>query len=199
MSRTNLPLAFLAIITPLTIVPIASAAAPSYDYIQVAYQNTEYADIDGFDLRGVEFRVSKQLSSSLFAEFNYSHGDDKLQDISFKNPKWKASLGYIQWLSTNTAIDYQVGYGNIEIDLSNSSVRQKEDADLYSIETNIRHRIHPNIEIYGGLEFQDWDIGSNQKAYHLGALYDIPVVKLGLEYTKFSDSEIMAATIRYEF
>jgi hypothetical protein len=200
--ETVLKLLFSRLAIPLTIlcfVPVSANAAPSYDFVQLAYQNTEYADIRGFSLRGFATRLSTTISPSIFIEANYINSQDQHDDITFKNPKWKLSLGYIQTLNTHTSLDYQVGYGNLEIDLSNTFVRQKEDANIMAYEFNIRHMLNDAWEIYGGLEFQNWDIGSNQKAYHLGTLYDAPIAKVGMEYTKFSDSEIIGLTLRYDF
>lgn len=193
---------FTRLALPLTILCCVSdnaEAAPSYDFAQLTYQNTEYADIPGFSLRGFATRLSTTITPSMFVEANYSSSQDQHDGITFKNPRWKLSLGYIQRLSAQTALDYQVGLGNLEIDLSNQFVRQKEDANIISYEVNIRHILNEEWEVYSGLELQNWDIGSNQKAYHLGALYDKQMIKVGMEYTKYSDSEIIGLTLRYEF
>ena len=195
-------LLFTRLALPLTILCCVSAhtdAAPSYDFAQLTYQNTEYADIPGFSLRGFAARLSSTITPNMFVEANYSKSQDQYDGITFKNPKWKMSLGYIQRLNAQTALDYQVGLGNLEIDLRNQFIRQKEDANIISYEVNIRHMLKKEWEIYGGLELQNWDIGSNQKAYHLGAIYAAPIIKVGMEYTKYSDSEIIGLALRYDF
>ncbi len=183
----------------LLLTPFANAQPPSYDFVQIGVQSSEYADLSDFDLFGYEFRASKTLSNRFFIEGSYAFSDDDYNDFTMDNNIWKVSIGYIQKLSSSTVIDYQLGYGNVEIKLKNDVESFGSDADYVSLESNIRHKFTHDLEGYAGLEFQNWNAGSDQKAYHLGLSYDWMVVNLGVEYTKFSDSEIFRLFMRYEF
>jgi predicted porin len=67
------------------------------------------------------------------------------------------------------------------------------------LESNVRHNITPNWEVFAGLEWQFWDEDSDQKAYNLGAQYKWNSIALGAEYTKYSDSEVFGLYARYQF
>ncbi|ALM90622.1 hypothetical protein [Alteromonas stellipolaris] len=73
------------------------------------------------------------------------------------------------------------------------------DTDFFSAATNVRYQLTENVEVFGGVEVQNWDGDADQKAYRFGALYDLLGVIGGIEYTKYSDQEIVNMSIRYAF
>jgi len=177
----------------------AFSAEPSYDFGQVSLLQTEFADLDMFTPKGFELKASKEFGYNLFGEATYFTADDKEQGVTMDVDRWKVAFGYIQRFSARTAIDYQLGYGEIDIKLHDNDNSASADTYYFTAESNIRHMLTDNLEVYAGLEWQKWDEGSDQKAYRLGTQYNWDVFTVGGEYTKFSDSEVFALFARYKF
>ena len=177
----------------------AHAGQPSYDFVQTSLLQSEFADISPFTLQGFEVKVSKELGYKVFAEATYFAADDTLSGDTFDVSDMKLTVGYIQRLSNKTAIDYQFGYGDINLKLSNANALWKDSTHFFVAETNIRHKFTPALEAFGGLEWQFWGKGSDQKAYNVGVQYDWAVVAVGAKYTKYSDSDRIGMFVRYEF
>ena len=200
----------LFILPALLSVPLCFSAStfgqttpPSYDYVQLGAVQTDFADIPEFDAKGFQLKASKELGYNLFAEAMYFDASDEASnaefDFDFDVEKWEISLGYIHRFSAATALDAQVGYGDIELGLSNGQESASTGTNYYMLETNIRHMVMKNWELFAGLEWQFWDEGSDQKAYNLGTQYSWSNLAVGAEYTKYSDSEVFGIYARYQF
>ncbi|MCQ8848008.1 hypothetical protein NQT74_05410 [Alteromonas stellipolaris] len=173
--------------------------APSYDFAQVSLVQTEFADIDMFTPKGFEFKASREFGMNFFGEATYFMADDKTQGVNMDVDRWKVALGYIHQFSNRTVLDGKISYGEIDIKINDSDNAVSAGTEYFTGEANIRHMITNNLEVYGGLEWQKWDEGSDQKAYKLGTQYFWDSIAVGGEYTKFSDSEVFAAFVRYSF
>lgn len=177
----------------------ASAEQLSYDFVQVAAIQTEFADIVGFKAKGFEVKGSYEFYPNVFTEVTYFSADDTANDIKFDVDQWQVKAGYIQRLSSNTALDYSLGYGKIEFDYRKGELRAGDETNYYSLNTSIRHMLVVDVEVYAGLGIQKWKKGSDQKYYTLGSQYTFGDFVAGASYTKFSDSEVFAITGRYTF
>jgi hypothetical protein len=178
---------------------LAKPTPLSFDYIQVGAAQIEFADIPQFTARGFELIASKHVGYNVFAEATYFATKDNKFGEEFTADKWEVSLGYIQQLSSSTHLDYQLGYGDIDLGLSNGVESISTGTEYVMLETNIRHYLALNWEIYAGLEWQFWREGSDQKAYNLGSQYQWGRFIWGVEYTKYSDSEVFGIHGRYLF
>ena len=96
-------------------------------------------------------------------------------------------------------LDYRLGLGNFDMAGTTDNDSASADTDFFSAAANVRYQLTADLEIFGGLEAQNWDGDADQKAYRLGALYDLWGFFAGIEYTKYSDQEIVNMSIRYAF
>lgn len=191
----------LFVISSLLISAVATAqhSPLSYDYVQAGIVQTDFADIPPFDARGFELKASKELGYGFFGEATYFDTSDDKNGLDFDADKWEVAVGYIHRFSSKTVFDYQVGYGDIELGLSNGEESVSTGTNYYMAEANVRHSLNANWELFAGLEWQFWDEGSDQKAYNLGAQYHWDAISVGAEYTKFSDSQVFGLFARYQF
>lgn len=191
----------LTLLSTLLVSPfvLAEQAPLSYDYVQVGATQIEFADIPQFTARGFEIIASKEFGYGIFAEATYFDTKDDKFGEEFTVDKWEVAVGYIHRFSSKTHFDYQVGYGDIDLGLSNATDSISTGTEYFMLETNARHNLALNWEIYGGLEWQFWREGSDQKAYNLGGQYQWDSFIVGAEYTKYSDSEIFGIHGRYTF
>ncbi len=178
---------------------LAEQTPLSYDYIQAGSVQIEFADIPQFTARGFEVLASKEFGYGVFGEATYFDTKDNKFDEEFTADKWEVAVGYIHRLSSKTHFDYQVGYGDIDLGLSNATDSISTGTEYFILEANARHSLARNWEVTAGLEWQFWREGSDQKAYNLGVQYQWGSVTLGAEYTKYSDSEIFGIHGRYAF
>ncbi|MGQ8364426.1 hypothetical protein [Glaciecola sp. 1036] len=174
-------------------------AAPSYDFVQVSYVQTEFEDLKPFKLKGFEIKGSMELGRNFFVQANYFDTEDNISEFALDIERCEINFGYIQRISDVTSIDYQIGYGEIDILFDDSEQEFKDGTNYYTPQVNLRHHYSANIEVYAGLEWQLWDEGSDQKAYKLGGQYNWDNLAVGSQYTKFSDSEVFAVFVKYQF
>lgn len=191
---TRIAVASLAFVSSMSVF----ADTQDYDFAQLNLVAANYTDLSPFDLIGLEARASKGIGR-FFGEIRYRDLTDDQQGIDFDEDRLNLSLGYVvaQW--DKTRIDVRGNYGDIGIKLSNSQRADKTDIEYFGISSYVFHKLNPKVELYGGLEFQDWDFGATQKAYHLGGSYKVNQFSFGAEYTKYSDSEAASLFARYHF
>ncbi|MBT1450273.1 hypothetical protein KJ365_05220 [Glaciecola sp. XM2] len=183
----------------LSLCSFANAAQPSYSYLQAGYVKSEIADIESFNLSGYELRASAEIGYGFFAEYKHTDTSDSLDGFKLDVLQRQFSLGYIHNISSRITLDYRLGLGNFDMTGTRDNDSASADTDFYSAATNIRYQLTPDLEVFGGLEAQNWDGDADQKAYRLGALYDLWGFFAGIEYTKYSDQEVVNMSIRYAF
>ena len=191
----------MTLVTALVLSPL-SVAEPMplpYNYLQGGATQIEFADIPQFTAQGFEVIASKRLGYDFFVEGTYFDTKDNKFGEQFTADKWEASIGYIQPISSATHIDYQLGYGEIDLGLSNGIEAISTGTEYLMLETNARHMLFHDWEIFAGLEWQFWREGSDQKAYNLGGQKYWGSLISGVKYTKYSDSEIFGVYGRYVF
>ena len=177
----------------------ANDMTPTYTYSQVGYVQSDIADLDDFTLKGFELKSSYAFSDNFFIEGTYSDVNDDATGIRLDAQRLVATLGYIQHINARTTIDYQLGYGDVDLGVSNEAENWEGGTHYYIVESNLRHKVTTHLEFYGGLEWQNWDDGDNQKAYKLGVKYNWDKFAIGTEYNKYSDEDTVLAYLRYEY
>jgi len=201
MKRNNvLTLLLAGLVTSISGSAIASTLAN--DYVQVGYVYGDYADYQPFNLAGIEVEGSFAFESNLYIHGTYRTADDKANAINLDETNWKTGLGYVFDISQDTVIDTRFSYGNIKFELSNATNAIDASTHYYSLASKLRHQLTNSIEVYGGLEWQFWNEGSDQKAYSVGAQYAFGQAKalsVGVEYSKYSDSQWAKLFLRYAF
>lgn len=177
----------------------SNANQPSYTFVQASFVKTELADLENFDPTGFELKVSAEVGYDVFVEYKYTNADDTSGGLKLDTKQQQFSMGYIHNISAKTTFDYRIGYGNFK--MTGSSVTESTSAsiDYFSLAANVRYQLTPELEIFGGLEAQNWDGDADQKAYRLGAQYNLWGFLTGVEYTKYSDQEIFGVSARYVF
>lgn len=179
-----------------------SANTLSYDFVQMGYVKGDYADIKPFDLTGLEIEGSYSLPHDFFVTGKYRSSDDSHNSVQFDESNWQVGVGYRFDFRSNTVFDARVTYGDIRFELIDDEESANASTNYYSVAGNVRHQLTDSVEVYGGLEWQFWDEGSDQKAYRLGARYSFKsanAFSLGIEYTKYSDSQWGKLFARYQF
>lgn len=171
----------------------------SYHYVEASLLRLDFEDIPGFKPFGFEIEASYSVGKHFFARVNYADASDTNADAKFSVDQWLVTAGYLKRLSQATVIDLQLGYGDIELKGRSNRSSGSADSQFFTSALNVRHMLGRNIEMFGGLEWQRWNAGSDQKAYTLGARYHFEPLSFGLEYTKFSDSEWFGLSTRWSF
>lgn len=177
----------------------AHAAQPSYSFLQAGFVKTEIADLESFNLNGYELRVSGELGYGFFVEYKHTDSSDSHDGFKLDVVQRQFSGGYIHNFSPKLTLDYRLGLGNFDMTGTRNNDSASAETDFFSAATNVRYQLTENLEIFGGFEVQNWDGDADQKAYRFGALYDLLGGGGGIEYTKYSDQEIVNMSIRYEF
>lgn len=183
----------------LSICAPAIAAQPSYEFIQVGVVQTEVSELEVFDPKGFELKASIELSNKVFTEYKHIDSSDSHNGLKLEFLQRQIDFGYIHTISPKLTLDYRLGYGNFRATGSTANESSQADTNFYSIATNARYQLTPNLELFAGLEAQNWEGDADQKAYRLGAQYDLWVFLARAEYTKYSDQEIFGLSLRYEF
>ncbi|AEF03210.1 porin [Alteromonas naphthalenivorans] len=177
----------------------ATTAQPSYSFLQAGFVKTEIADLESFNLNGYELRASAEIGYGFFAEYKHTDSSDSLDGFKLETLQRQFSIGYIHNISPQMTLDYRLGLGNFDMTGTRDNDSASADTDYFSVATNLRYQLTADVEVFGGLEVQNWDGDADQKAYRLGAQYDLWGFLTGIEYTKYSDQEIVNMSIRYAF
>ncbi|MFK8017756.1 MAG: hypothetical protein AB8G17_20185 [Gammaproteobacteria bacterium] len=183
----------------LALTSVTANADPSYQYIQTSWVRLHFADIDAFRPIGLQIEGSYAFADDFFARLSYTDADDSEATVKFDVEQWQAAFGYVWQFSHTTAMDLQLGYGDIALAGRSASTSARTGTQYWSVGWNVRHMLNQNIELVGGLEWQTWRKGSDQKAYTLGGQYHFDRFSVGAEYTKYSDSEWVGVTGRFSF
>ncbi|MEP1447006.1 MAG: hypothetical protein ABJK37_12905 [Paraglaciecola sp.] len=194
MRKLTIPTLLLTLMSATSI-----ATTPSYSFFQASTVKTELAELEQFNPSGFSIKISSQWGNNLFTEFKYIDTDDTKSNLTLETLQRQFSLGYFHSISANTTLDYRIGYGNFKTTGISTSESNSAKTDYYSLATNLRFQASSDLEIYAGFEAQNWEGDADQKAYRLGALYDLWGFLAGVEYTKFSDQEVLEVGVRYAF
>lgn len=197
LNSTKKTLSTVAALTTCMLCSVAQAES-DYNFVQAHILQADYADIPGFTLQGFELRAGFGLDN-VFTEARYRDLRDSVGESNLDESRWNISLGYAIPLTSETRMDVRVNYGKIDIEGIAPNASLKSTPNYEGVSSYIYHTVDQNIEVYGGLEWQNLPHNADQKAYHLGAMYQFSELSLGTEYTKYSDSDAMSLFVRYEF
>lgn len=175
-----------------------SASASDLNFLQIHGMQATYGDIPGFDLRGAEVRGGFGWKN-VFTEFRFRKLDDTSGDRKLEDERWNISLGYSYNLSTNLRADIRANYGSIELEGSSPTEYFISKPKYEGISGFIHYDYSDRLNLYGGLEWQNLPNNADQKAYHLGAMYEFDWMFVGAEYTKYSDTDAISLFVRYEY
>lgn len=175
-----------------------SAQASEFNFIQLHGMQATYGDIPGFDLRGAEIRGGFGWNQ-LFTEFRYRNLDDRSGDRKLEDERWNISVGYAWPLTANLSVDMRANYGSIKLEGHGPDEYFISKPKYEGLSSYLHYSYSANINLYGGLEWQNLPENADQKAYHLGAMYQFEVITLGAEYTKYSDTDAISLFARYQF
>lgn len=180
-----------------TFSPMALADS-DYNFIQAHALRAEYADIPGFTLKGYELRAGLGWEN-FFTEFRYRDLSDTPDERELDESRWNLAIGYVIPITIKTRLDFRLNYGKYDVVGKAPDASLKLDPSYEGISSYVYHAFNPDIEVYGGLEWQNLPDDTDQKAYHLGAMYNFADISVGAEYTKYSDTDAMSLFVRYEF
>lgn len=170
-----------------------AALASEFNYIQVHGMQASYGDISGFDLRG-GFGWE-----AFFTELRYRNLEDTAGDNKLEDERWNVSLGYSMSVSQNIRVDVRANYGSIELVGTSPAGCFISKPKYQGLSSYIHYDYSRDVRLYGGLEWQNLPDNADQKAYHLGAMYQFEAVAIGAEYTKYSDTDAISLFARYQF
>lgn len=195
---TRTALLLLTLVALLLTISAPVVMADDYNYVQVHGLRAEYADLPGFTLLGAEVRAGFSLGQ-VFGEFRYRDTRDKPDARKLDEDRWNVSLGYAFPSSRKTHYDLRLNYGELGLDGRSPQGNLKARIDYFGISGFVHHQATEKLRFYAGLEQQNWQGWSTQKAYHLGSSYKLEWFSVGAEYTKYSDSDAISFFIRYDF
>jgi hypothetical protein len=170
----------------------------TYNYAQLHALQAEYADIPGFSLRGAEVRAGFSVGQ-VFGELRYRDTVDKPGASQLDEDRWNISLGYAFPARNRTHFDLRLNYGELNLDGRSPGGNLVAGIDYFGVSGFVHHQLSGKWRVYAGLEQQNWQGWSTQKAYHLGTMYKLGWASLGAEYIKYSDSDSISMFLRYEF
>jgi hypothetical protein len=172
--------------------------ADGYNYIQLHALRAEYADMPDFTLHGAEVRAGFSVGQ-VFGEFRYRDTRDKPDVRKLDEDRWNVSLGYAFPSSSKTHYDLRLNYGELSLDGRSPNGDLAARIDYFGLSGYVHHQLSDRWKLYAGLEQQNWQGWSTQKAYHLGSSYRWSWLSVGAEYTKYSDSDALSLFLRYDF
>lgn len=178
--------------------PHAAAANYDYDYIQLHAQQSEYAFLSDFQLQGFEVRAGYSWDN-LITEVRYRDLSDSHNNLKLDDDRLNLSVGWALPLWSETHVDVRLNYGDINLRGRGPDGEYKGDDQYWGVSSYLHHQLTDRVNLYAGLEVQDWKESTNQKAYHLGARYRFNQLSVGAEYTKYSDSDAISVYARYSF
>lgn len=174
------------------------ALASDFNFVQVNAIQASYGDIPGFDLRGLEYRAGVGWDQ-IFTEIRYRNVEDTSGERKLEDERWNISLGYLFPVSTNISVDVRVNHGSIRLKGSSPTEYFISKPKYEGLSSYVYYAISSNARLYGGLEWQNLPENADQKAYHLGASYAFELLSVGVEYTKYSDTDAISVYTRYRF
>lgn len=171
----------------------AGAQALSYNYVQGSYgwvrlnDGSSNADGDGLGISGSAVLNETFHVSGEYQTANMEFGADlKMLELD---------LGYHTTLSENLDFTAQIGYLDFNIDPGGFT---PADDNGFLIGGGVRAAASSNAEIYGGLDYVDFDRGNGELRGNAGFLIDLTdELGIGLKASFWNDVTIYQVNIRY--
>jgi len=213
---------------------LALAEAPSYSYLEITYASlqSEEGDVfEAFDIDGVELAASYALTDHVRITTNYRRGTGNLSDdittglygyqerdeIDVTSSMIDFGVGYYGLINESTTWDINVGYSQIDRDITFKYTESYLDADgnrvkdwvekeEYSSEDNgvilslgVRSNITDSLELNGGVAIMNLS-GSHEEVLSMGALYTFSSgIGITASLRASSDFALFGVGARYTF
>jgi hypothetical protein len=171
----------------------AGAQGLSYNYFQVSYGRVDLddrsfsADGDGFGVGG-----SMVINENFHFAGEYQTAD---MDFGVDLNMLELSLGYHTTLSENLDFTAQIGYLDVEVDAAGNV---SADDDAFLVGGGVRAMANENTEIYGGLDYIDFDQGDGEMRANAGFLIGLTEqLEIGLKASFWDDVTIYQVNLRF--
>ena len=147
----------------LLLAPVASAAAPGWDYVDARYTTVESF---GLDASGPGFGIVKSVGASGQVLFEYD--DLSLDFFGFEIgiTTMRAGFGGHTELSDTTALLFEVSYESIEASFLGASA----ETNGYGFRVGVRTMVNESLELDAGIRHLDFD-GLSDDVIGVGAVY----------------------------
>ncbi len=171
----------------------AGAQGLSYNYVQGAWGRVDLddssfsADGDGLGIGG-----SLVINENFHVTGEYQTAD---MDFGVDLSLLEVNLGYHTTVSENLDFIAQVGYLDLEVDAAGFV---SADDDAFLIGGGVRAAFNENTEIYGGLDYVDFDQGDGEMRANAGFLIGLTdKLDIGLKASFWDDVTIYQVNVRY--
>ena len=167
----------------------------SYNYLQGSFGQVDVDDA-GIDVDGDGLGIS-----GLFAIDQNFHlfGEYQTADLDFGVDlnTWEFGVGYHSSMSPNLDVIGNLGYFNVELDTPGFG--SPDDGGLL-VGLGLRGKVSSAVELYGGLDYVDFDDSDGETRAHAGFLLGLtPTFGLGLKLSLWDDFNIYQLNARIEF
>jgi hypothetical protein len=147
----------------------AMAESPSFNFVQVGYQEVDLDVGGGFDVDGDGWNLggSVEFAQNFFGYVSYS---DVGFDFSIDLTQLQVGMGWVTDISQNTAVFARAAYVQAEVDVPGFG---SEDESGYGLGVGIRSNVTPLIELYGEIAYSDLGNGADTTAFGGGIFFNI--------------------------
>ncbi len=173
---------------------VAGAQGLSYNYFQGSYGSVDLddssfsADGDGLGISG-----SMVINENFHVTGEYQTAD---MDFGVDLSLLEVNLGYHATVSENLDFVAQVGYLDLEVDAAGFV---SADDDAFLIGGGVRAAFNENTEIYGGLDYVDFDQGDGEMRANAGFLIGLTdKLDIGLKASFWDDVTIYQVNLRFD-
>lgn len=174
----------------------AMAESPSFNFVQVGYQEVDLdigvggdVDGDGWGLGG-----SVEFGQDFFGYVSYS---DIGFDFSVDLTQLQVGIGWKTDVSQNTAFFARAGYAQAEVDAPGFG---SADDSGYGLGVGVRSNVTPLIELYGEIAYADLGDGADTTTFGGGIYFNITeMFALGVGASTDDDVTAYGANFRLYF
>ncbi len=159
---------YLAGICALFLAVPAMADSPSFNFVQLGYQEVELDVGAGFDVDGDGFALggSVEFGPQFFGFVSYSDiGFDFDVDLS----QLQVGVGWKTDVSESSAFFARAAYVQAEVDVPGFG---SEDESGYGLGVGIRSNVSPLIELYAEIAYADLGDGADSTAFGGGIFFN---------------------------
>ena len=173
----------------------AGAQGQNYNYLQASYGAVSFDDSlidvdgDGFGISG-----SFAINESFHIAGEYQTADmDFGVDLNF----FEAAFGYHAVMSENLDLTAQIGYLNTEVEVSGFG---SVDDDGLLIGAGFRAAMTDRVELNGGLDYIDFDLGGGETRANAGFLFGLTDnMTVGAKASFWDDINVYQLNLRFDF
>jgi hypothetical protein len=192
-SKENVMARSILLIVLLVFSATAAAQELSYNYVQGAYGSVDLDDSSfSSDGDGLGIGGSMIINENFHITGEYQTAD---MDFGVDLNLLEVNLGYHTTVSENLDFVAQVGYLDLEVDAAGPI---SADDDAFLIGGGVRAAMNENSEIYGGLDYVDFDQGDGEMRANAGFLIGLTdKLDVGLKASFWDDVTIYQVHLRY--